>query len=320
MGRWGGFAGVLAALLLHTGSALGQIYPEKPIRLIVPFGPGGATDLIARAFGRYLEERWKQAVVVENRTGANGLIGAEALKKAKPDGYTLGMMSNSTHAAPPYLYKSLPYRPMEDFDFVGLFGLTGSVGLVAAGGPFKSLSDLISYAKANPGKVFYGYGNTSSQVPAELLKVRAQMPMQGVQYKTMTQAIMDLIGGQIQFLFADYVTASGQIRGGKVIPIAVTEADRSPLWGQVPTVSETYPGFELHNFIGLAAPRGTPPAVLSQVNEAMRIALQDHSFRAYLIQIGMVPKSLTIEEYRDFLLAENQRWKDYIEAAGIKPQ
>jgi tripartite-type tricarboxylate transporter receptor subunit TctC len=168
--------------------------------------------------------------------------------------------------------------------------------------------------------VFYGYGNTSSQVPAELLKVRAQMPMQGVQYKTMAQAIMDLIGGQIQFLFADYVTASGQIRGGKVLPIAVTDAERSPLWPHVPTVSENYPGFELHNFIGLAAPRGTPPAVLSQVNAAMRTALQDRSFRDYLVHIGMVPRKMTIEEYQDFLLIENQRWKTYIEAAGIKPQ
>lgn len=317
---WTGLAGLLAALLLPIASSLAETYPDKPIRMIVPFGPGGATDLIARAFGKYLEERWKQPVVVENRPGANGLIGSEALKKARPDGYTLGMMSNSTHAAPSHLYKRLPYEPMEDFEFIGLFGLAGSVGLVASNGPFNSLSDLVRYAKANPGKVFYGYGNTSSQVPAELLKVRAQVSMQGVQYKTMAQAMTDLIGGQIQFLFADYVTASGQIRGRKLIPIAVTESERSALWPDVPTVAETYPGFELHNFIGLAAPRSTPRAVLARVNDAIRMALQDQSFRDYLVHIGMTPRILTIEEYRDFLLTENQRWKSYVEAAGIKPQ
>jgi tripartite-type tricarboxylate transporter receptor subunit TctC len=317
---WIRLACVLAACALPVATYPAQPYPDKPIRMIVPFGAGGATDLIARAFGQYLEAQWKQPVVIENRPGANGLIGTEALKKARPDGYTLGMMSNSTHAAPPYLYRKLTYNPMEDFEHIGLFGLTGSVALVSAGGAFRSLSDLIGFARENPGKVFYGYGNTSSQVPAELLKVRAQMPMQGVQYKTMAQAMTDLIGGQIQFLFADYVTASGQIRGGKLVPIAVTESERCALWPHVPTISETYPGFELHSFIGLAAPRGSPPEVMLQINRAMQSALQEPAFRSYLVGMGMTPQAVTIEEYEDFLLGEDQRWKAYIEAAGIKPQ
>ena len=310
----------MLVFVLAFGSAIAQPYPNKAIRIIVPFGPGGATDLISRAFGKHLQDHWKYPVVVENRPGANGLIGTEALKRATPDGYTLGMASNSTHAASPHLFKKLPYKPIDDFEHIGLFGVAGSVALVSAGSPFKSIPELVTYAKLNPGKVFFGYANTSSQIPAELLKVRADLPIESVQYKVMSQAMTDLIGGQIQFMFADYLTASGQIRSGRLIPIAVTESQRCALWPNVPTVAETYPGFELHGFVGLAAPHGTPKETLLKVNQAMRDALADPSFRNYLVEIGMTPKALTSEEYREFLLRETGRWKEYVTAAKIEPQ
>jgi tripartite-type tricarboxylate transporter receptor subunit TctC len=306
--------------VLALGSAIAQPYPNKAIRIIVPFGPGGATDLISRAFGKYLQDHWNYPVVVENRPGANGLIGTEALKRANPDGYTLGMASNSTHAAAPHLFKRLSYKPIDDFEHIGLFGLAGSVALVSAGSPFKSIAEFVTYAKANPGKVFFGYANTSSQVPAELLKVRAALPIDSVQYKVMGQAMTDLIGGQIQFMFADYLTASGQIRSGRLIPIAVTESQRCALWPNVPTIAETYPGFELHGFVGLAAPHGTPKGTLLKVNQAMRDALADPSFRSFLVGIGMTPKTLTSEEYQAFLLGETDRWREYVKAAKIEPQ
>jgi len=273
--------------VLALASAVAEPYPSKPIRIIVPFGPGSASDLTARTFGKYLQDQWKQPVVVEDRPGANGVIGTEVLKNTTPDGYTLGFATSSTHAAASSLFKKLPYNPIDDFEHIGPFGVTGSVALVPAGSPFKSIPELVAYAKANPGKVFFGYADTSSQVPAELLKARAGLSIEGVQYRAIANAMTDLIGGQIQFMFANYVTSAGQIRGGKLVPIAVTESQRSPLWPEVPTVAETYPGYELHGFVALVAPRGTPTEVVLKVNRAMRNALADPVFKDKLVKMGM---------------------------------
>ena len=307
-------------LVLAVLCAAAEPYPSKPIRVIVPFGPGSASDTIARTFGKYLQDQWKQPLVVENRPGANGVIGTELLSNSTPDGYTLGFATNSTHAAAAHLFKALPYNPVEDFEHIGLFGVTGAVALVPTGSPFKSIPELAAYAKANPGKVFFGHADTSSQIPAELLKARASLPIEGVQYKGIANAMTDLIGGQIQFMFANYVTSSGQIRGGKLLPIAVTESERCPLWPEVPTVAETYPGYELHGFVALVAPRGTPREVVVKVNQALRNALANAAFKEHLMKLGVTPKSLTSEEYRAFLLKETTRWKEYIEAAKIQPQ
>jgi tripartite-type tricarboxylate transporter receptor subunit TctC len=239
----------VAALAVSTNTANGQVYPNKAIKIIVPFGPGGSTDITARVFGKFLEELWKQPVVVENRAGANGIIGTDALKNSAPDGYTLALSSNSTHAAAPYLFKKLPYDPIKDFEHIGLFGIFGSVALVPTSSPFKSIPELASYARANPGKVFFGYFNTSSQIPGELLKARADLPIEGVPYKTITNAVPDLISGQIQFMFMDYVAASSHISSGKLVPIAITEAKRLERWPTVPAVAEFYPGYEVQAFL-----------------------------------------------------------------------
>ena len=307
-------------LVLSLACSAAEPYPSKPIRIIVPFGPGSASDVIARTFGKYLQDQWKQPIVVENRPGANGVIGTEMLSNTTPDGYTLGFATNSTHAAAAYLFKELPYNPIEDFEHIGLFGVAGAVALVPTGSPFKSIPELVAYSKANPGKVFFGYADTSSQIPAELLKARGSLTIEGVQYKGIANALTDLIGGQIQFMFANYVTSSGQIRGGKLLPIAVTESERSPLWPEVPTVAETYPGYELHGFVALVAPRGTPTEVVLKANQAMRNALADGAFKEHLMKMGVTPKPLTSEEYRAFLLKETARWKEYIKAAKIQPQ
>jgi tripartite-type tricarboxylate transporter receptor subunit TctC len=248
------------------------------------------------------------------------LIGTEALRTTAPDGYTLSIATNSTHAAALYLVKKQLYNQTEDFEHIGLFGLLGTVALVRAGSPYKTLAELVAYAKANPGQVFFGYADTSSQVAAELLKARAALPVEGVQYKGIGNALTDLMGGRIQFMFANYVTSSGQIRGGKVLPIAVTEAQRSPLWPAVPTVAETYPDYELHAFAGLVAPRGTPKEIVRKINEAMRRVLTDPAFKSQLIQLGMTPKPMTSDEYRTFLAKETAQWKEYVKTAKIEPQ
>jgi tripartite-type tricarboxylate transporter receptor subunit TctC len=297
-----------------------QPFPNKPIKIIVPFGPGGSGDITTRVFGKFLEEQWKQPVVVENRVGANGIIGTEALKNSPPDGYTLAMSTNSTHAAAPYLVKKLPYDPIKDFEHVGLFGVFGSVALVPVSSPFKSIPELVAYANANPGKVFFGYFNTSSQIPGELLKAMADLPIQSVPYKTISNAVPDLIGGQIQFMFMDYVAASSHIASGKLIPIAITEGKRLERWPNVPTVAEFYPGYEVQAFLSLAAPAGTPKPIVAKINLAMREAQANPAFKGQLEGMGLRLQPMSSEEYRTFLLNELERWGRYFKAAKIEPQ
>ena len=310
----------ILALALSVGSAFAESYPSKSIRIIVPFGPGSGSDVIARLFAKYLQERWKQSVVVDNRPGASGLIGTEALKKSAPDGYTLGMATNSTHAAAPHLFKKLPYDPVKDFEHVGLFGTIAAVAVVPVTSLFKSLPELVAYAKANPDKVFFGYVDTSSQIPGELLKVTADIPIEGVSYKTVSNVLTDLIGGHIQFMFVNYVAASPHIAGGRVMPIAVTDLKRAALWPNVPTVAETYPGFEVRGFVALAAPRSTPKEIIAKLNRAMRDAQADPVFKAPLEKTGATLTQSTPEEYRAFLLKETERWRQWIRMAKIAPQ
>lgn len=310
----------VAAFAVIANTALAQVYPNKVIKIIVPFGPGGSGDITARMFGKFLEDHWKQPVVVENRVGANGIIGTEALKNSAPDGYTLGLSTNSTHAAAPYLFKKLPYDPIKDFEHVGLFGVFGSVALIPANSPFKSIPELASYAKANPGKVFFGYFNTSSQIPGELLKASADLPIESVPYKTIANAVPDLISGQIQFMFVDYVAASSHIASGKLIPIAITEAKRLERWPNVPAVAEFYPGYEVQAFLSLAAPAGTPRSIVAKINLAMREAQANPAFKGQLESMGLRLRAMTPDEYRAFLLNELERWGRYIKAAKIEAQ
>ncbi len=297
-----------------------QAYPTKPIKFIVPFGPGGSGDITARLFARYLEDQWKQPVAVENRPGANGLIGTEAIKNSPPDGYTIGLASGSTHAAAPYLFKTLPYDPLKDFEHVGLFGVLGSALVVTPGAPFKTVPELVAYSKANPGKVFFGYFNTSSQVPAEILRARAGIPIEGVSYKTIANAIPDLVSGRIQFMFIDYVAASAHITAGRFVPIAISEAGRLERWPNVPAVAEFYPGYEIMAFLSLEAPAGTPRPVVARLNQAMRDAQADPAFKEKLEAMGLRLTPYTAEQYREFLVKELRNWAGYAKAARIEPQ
>lgn len=310
----------VSALLLPWTADAQDGYPAKPIRIIVPFGTGGSGDITARLFGKFLQDRWKQPVVVENRPGANGLIGTEAIRSAPADGYTLGIASGSTHAAAPYLFKNLAYDPLKDFAHLGLFGVLGSVAVVAPSSPFKSLPQLVAYAKANPGKVFFGYFNTSSQIPAEMLKVRAGIPIEGVAYKSIANAIPELINGQIQFMFIDYVAATSHIASGRFLPIAVSELTRAERWPDVPAVAEFYPDFEIMAFLALEAPAGTPKPIVDKINHAIRDALADKEISERLRGMGLRLTPYTSEQYRDFLVKELRNWAGYAKAARIEPQ
>ena len=309
-----------AVLALSAAIAHAQDYPTKPIKLIVPFGPGGGTDIVARLFGKFLEERWKQPVVVENRPGANGIIGTEMAKNAPADGYTLTTSGNSSHAAAAHMFKKLPYDPVKDFEGIGLFGVLGSVALVPNDSPFKSIPELVTYAKTHPGRMFYGYFNTSSQIPGALLQATANIPIEGVPYKSIANAVPDLISGQIQLMFLDAVAAKAHISSGRLIPLAVTDGSRVARLPNVPAMAEFYPGYEVQAFISLSAPAGTPKPIVAKLNQAMRDAEAVPAYREQLEALGLRLHPLSPEEYRAFLLKEIDRWGLYVKTAKIEPQ
>ncbi len=309
-----------ALATLAAGNVTAQTYPSKPIRIVVPFGPGGSGDLMARAFAQYLEGRTRQSVVIENKPGANGIIGTELVKNAPADGYTLMLATNSTHAANVSLYKKLPYDPLRDFENFAPFGTLGSVAVVPPGSPLNSIAAVVAHAKANPGKTFYGHYNSASLMAAELFRVRTGAPLTGVSYKTIGNAITDLIGGQIQVLFLEYASGASHIEGGKLTALGVTGRERHKVWPNVPAIAESYPGFELTAYLGLAAPARLPNDVAETINRWVLDAQADPTIRARLDQLGMTPRALSRDEARRFVQQEIERWVGYVKAAGIEPQ
>lgn len=316
-------ATLLNAALLSAATftaAHAQAWPAKPIKIIVPFGPGGSGDLMARAFAQYLEGQIKQPVVIDNKPGANGIIGTELAKNAPADGYTLLLATNSTHAANVSLYKKLPYDPLKDFENFTPFGTLGSVAVVPPGSALTSIASVVNYAKANPGKTFYGHYNSASLMAAELFRVKTGAPMTGVSYKTIANAITDLIGGQIQVLFLEYASGASHIEGGKLTALGVTGPVRHKAWPNVPAIAESYPGFELTAYLGLAAPAKLPPEIAEALNNWVLKAQADPAIRTRLTQLGMTPQSLTRADAQRFVQQEIERWVTYTKAAGIEPQ
>jgi tripartite-type tricarboxylate transporter receptor subunit TctC len=307
-------------LSIAAGATGAQSYPSQPIRLIVPFGPGSGSDIVARRLGLYLQDRWKQPVVIDNRPGAQGMIGTQALKNAPADGYTLGISTNSTHAAAQYLFKRLPYDPLEDFEHIALIGVGGSVALVPPGSAFKTIPELAAYAKAHPGRVFFGHADTISQIPGELLRADARLPVEGVAYKTSASVIVDLIGGQLQFAFFNYMTGAAQAATGRLVPIAITESKRNARWPGVPSVSETYPGQEVTFFVGVSAPRGVPPEIVAELHRALQEAQDDPKFKGPLESVGLTFVRQQLGEYRSFIVKEAQRWREHVSLAGLVAQ
>lgn len=314
--KWLGMAG----LCLAMASVFAEPYPAKPIRLIVPFGPGSGSDIVARRMASYLQERWKQPVVIDNRPGAQGMIGTQAVRNSPADGYTLGISTNSTHAAAPYLIKNLPYDPVADFDHVSLIGVGGSVALVSRQSPFKSIPELAAHAKAHPGEIYFGHADTISQIPGELLQASAGIPIVGVAYKASANVVADLLGGQIHLAFFNYMTGAAQVAAGRLVPIAITESKRNPNWPGIPTISETYPGYEVNFFVGISAPRGIAPDVIARIHQAIQDAQQDPAVKEPLEKVGLTFVAQKTGEYRRFIVTESERWRELVKAAKLAPQ
>jgi tripartite-type tricarboxylate transporter receptor subunit TctC len=311
---------VTAALVLAGAPSRSETYPSQPIKIIVPFAPGGSSDIVGRFFGQYLQNVTRQPVIIDNKAGANGIIGTQFVKAATPDGYTLELTTNTTHAANVSLYKKLPYDAMKDFEHIAAFGTSASVALVTKESGIRSVAELVSFSKANPGKVFFGYYNSASQMAAELFKVRTGAPITGVAYKSIGNVVTDLMGGQIQIVFMEYLPAIPQVKGDKLVPLGVTDTKRYKDWPNVPAIAETFPGYELSFHLGLAAPGGTPVDIVNKLHGWVTQALNDPVFSAKLYELGMEPRPMSRSDYQKFSANEINRWAGYVKAAGVEPQ
>ena len=314
---------LLAALPAAAPSAFGQTetFPTKAIRIIVPFAPGGSGDITARLVGKYIEDKTGQPFVVENKPGANGIVGALAVKTAPPDGYTLMLATTSTNAANVHMYKNPGYDPEKDFQVVGIIGSSGAFLVVPAESPYKTLADLLADAKARPGKLNFGYFNASSQVPAEVLAARAGVTWQGVAYKAIGNAWNDLYAGAIQFMFVDLTAGRGQVVANKARPLALTLPARSPLYPDLPTLSETFPGFTTTGFLAIAVPKATPKPVQERLNALINEALSSPDIKNRLAnEFALTSRPLTLEQCAQQDRDERAKWAEYVKIAKIEPQ
>jgi tripartite-type tricarboxylate transporter receptor subunit TctC len=313
-------ASAFIAAAAFSGAALAQSYPSKPIKIIVPFAVGGIADTFARVIAQKVQDAWGQPVVVENKPGAGGNIGADLVAKSPPDGYTLVMGSIGTHAVNPHLVKSMPYDAQKDF--VPIAHVLDAEGLLVVNPslPVKTVPELIGHLKSHPGEVSYasaGVG-TASHLAGELFKTMASVDMTHVPYKGNTPAITDVMGGQAQMIFATMPTVIQQARAGRLRSIAVIGASRARGAPEIPTVAETLPGFEVSNWIGLFAPAGTPPEIVRRWNAEVQRVMTSADVQPRLESEGARFIPTTPESFAAFQRNESARWGKMIRDAGIK--
>ena len=312
----------LAALLLASVAAdpAAAAYPDRIVRIVVPLAPGGGTDLIARTLAQEMAKDLGGTIVIENKPGAGTIIGTQAVATAEPDGYTL-LMGTFANAVNPSLNAKLPYDPHRDFAAVALIARSFNIVVVNPKSPFHSIAELIAAAKAEPDKLSYGtYGNgTSAHLGGELFKSLAKVNLTTVPYKGSAPAITDLIGGQIQVMFTTVASAASLIEGGQLRALAVTSAERSPAFPQLPTVAEAgVPGYALESWYGLFAPARTPRDVIDRLNKAAAKAVQSEPFKTLSVNEGLVMVARPPEELDRYFRGEEERWRKLIQDAGIK--
>ena len=311
---------VFALLALACTAGLAQGYPAKPIRIVVSFPAGGIADIYARIIGNKAQEAWGQPVVVENRTGAGGNIGAEAVAKSAPDGYTLNMSALGPHAVNVSLFSKLPYDPVKDFAAIALVLEAEGLLVVHPSVPANSVAQLIAHARASPGKLTFasaGMG-TASHLAGELFKTMAKVEMTHVPYKGNVPAITDLLAGQTSLLFATMPTVLPHAKAGKLRALATIGSARSAAAPELPTVAESLPGFEVNNWIGLFAPAGTPPEIVRRWNgEVMRI-MQSPEIQARLPAEGARFSPNSPEQFAAFVKSEIAKWAPVVKASGAR--
>jgi tripartite-type tricarboxylate transporter receptor subunit TctC len=309
---------LLLALCISNANA--QTYPSKPVKLVVPFPAGSATDQVARVIGAELQAALGQPFVVENKPGAQGSIAATEVARAAPDGYTLMVGTNTPLAANPSLFKKLNYDPAKDFAPVARLSTISFMIMVRPDFPAKSFKEFLAHAKANPGKLSAGYGSAGSQVSQAMLRSMGRIDFIDVPYKGLPQAITDVLGGQISFTFADLANALAQIKGGKLRGIAVTSAKRSALAPDVPAIAEELSGYELIAWFALVAPAGTPAPVVARLHEITAASLAKPEVAARFAALGTDVAPMNPEQLAAFIKSEIIKFGRLAKEAGIQPE
>jgi len=313
----------ILVLLLAATSALAQTYPTKPIRILIAQAPGSATDVISRVVGNRLSEGLGQPVVIEAKPGAGGALGTEAAAHSAPDGYTLFMANNSTHGSNPALYPKLPYDAVNDFAPISMVASVPYVLIVNPSMPVSTVQQLIKLAKAQPGKINYasaGNGSTH-QFCAELLKNMAGIDLVHVPYKGSPPGVTAVVAGEVGVMFANLTDIGGQLKGGKVKPLAVTSASRNPHLPETPTLAEAgLPGFEILSWFALVAPAGTPASIIKQLNSEAVKALARDDVKSTLGAQGLTVYSSTPEQVSAHIKSEIAKFTRIAKAAGIKAE
>lgn len=305
-------------LVLPAGA---QDFPSRNIKFVVPFAAGSATDAVARILGDHVSKTLGKPVVVENLAGASGVIAAQNVARAEPDGHTVLITTNTTHGANQSLLKSVPYDAVGGFEAIGKIGTITLALTTHPSVPAKTVAELVAHAKANPGKLTFGAGSSSSRIAGEMLKSLAGIDLTYVPYRSNPQAITDLLGGQISIVFADISTTMPQVRAGKVNGLAVSTASRSALAPELPTMAEAgVAGYDLAAWFAAFAPAKTPAPVVAALHKAIAAALADKATQDRLLAAGIEPEGSSPEALKAFVVAEIAKWADIVKKAGIQPE
>ena len=315
------FLALLAACAM-VAPTFGQPYPNHPVKIVVPFAAGSATDILARIIGDEFRAAFGQPFIVENKPGASAQIGAELVAQAAPDGYTLFMTTNTSHSANPFLFKKLNYDPVNDFTPVANIMRIPVIIVVDPKLPVKTLQDLVTYARANPGKVSFGYGNSIGQVVGASFAKRTGIDIITVPYKSSPQALTDVISGQVSYSVSDMAAGQAFVNSGRVRALGVSSRQRSPLMPDLPAISETpgLEGFEVIAWVGLFAPAKTQKDVIDKLNAVVRKALAKPEVKEKIASFAAEPAPSSPEELAEFVKQQLASWGKSIKEAGIQPE
>ncbi len=311
----------LAFFLCFAAASARADWPERAVKIVAPFSPGGTADTLGRLVATKLSEQFKESFVVENRPGAGGAVGSELVAKSDPDGYTLVVSGIASHVIAPSLPRGTPYDPLKDFTHVALLGGPPAVFAVKPSLAAKTLKEFVALAKKQPGKLTYGSPGpgTQGQLVAELFKREAGVDVVHVPYKGASAAVTDLMGGQIDSVSTTLTTASGQIKAGRARALALSSSERLPDYPDIPTFAEQgYPNIVGTVWFSLSGPAGLPADVVDKLNAAVRTALQAPDVRERLRQDGMVPNNLDARQFTAFIAEELKRWAPIVKASGAK--
>jgi tripartite-type tricarboxylate transporter receptor subunit TctC len=322
MGGWFRIAFTAALALAAAGSASAQSsFPSKPVKIFVPYPAGGAVDILTRTLGDVVSKQWSQPVIVENRPGAGGVIASQALAASPPDGHTLIVVA-SGHATNPFLYPKIPYDTFKDFSPISLLASSPNILLVRADSPFKTLADMIAQARAKPGSLSFAHAGTgtSTHMAGELLKNLAKIDLNAIPYKGGAPAINDLLGGQIPMSFNNGPESVGQLAAGTVRALAVTTAARAAFLPDVPSMSETVPGYDTEVWWGLLGPAGMPRDVVEKISNDFVAALSTEAVKERLVKLGAAPIGSSPQKFDAKIRADYKKWGPIIEAAGMKAE